>query len=365
MARSIPTLFFVVTLFSFTFSSCFKAIGDSLGAGFLSELNEEELQEILDKSSRTVIQSSMDEFLKDSIQREFRAGLGVILAQTGDSLNQISLQVVENFMGKYTEDWLNARSKQLTDQMVGAIQKAKGELMNEDIENYLRNLSKNVIRRELNGLVSDLLTNLTSEESLAKLRITRSALTLELDTLIRDAVLSAVSNYDQQLKPRVDSLDSQTRQVLDEGKDTSNSIIRRLIWGVGGLILFILLAFLTYSVIWQRRYKSMVSIITKNIDAINPQETYDQLTKAIRAEMSQKGLEKHLRTVLEEQELIEQKEWENKDQQLLKLLSEELAKNEDGTKSIGPQTMESIKERARSLGLEDHLNSVFNRMKQK
>ena len=226
MARSLP-IFVITILLSFSLSSCFKAIGDSLGAGFLSELNEDQLQDILDKSSRTVIQSSMDEFLRDSIQREFRAGLGVILAQTGDSLNQISLQLVENFMGKYTEEWLDSRTKQLSDQMVEAIRKAKGELMNEDIEKYLQNLSKNVIRREINGLVNDLLTNLTSEESLAKLRVTRSALALELDTLIRDAVLSAVSSYDQQLKPRVDSLDLQARDVLDEGKDTSSSIIRR------------------------------------------------------------------------------------------------------------------------------------------
>ena len=364
MARQHPIILITFFLLSISVSGCFKAIGDSLGEGFLSELNEEELQKILDKSSRTVIRSSMDEFLRDSIQREFRAGLDVILAQTKDTMNQISLLLVENFMGKYTEEWLNARTQQLSDKMLEAIQKAKGELMNEDIENYLRRLSRNVIRAELNGLVSDLLRNLTSEESLAQLRVVREALVIELDTLIREAFISAVGNYNTQLNPIVDSLRQQADDVIVEADTAGRGIIRNIIWGIVGLILLTLAAILAYSIIWQRRYKSMLAIITKNIDAINPQESYDQLTNAIRNEMNRQGLEKHLRTILEEQELLEQKEWENKDQQLLRLLSEELARTQQGGQKMGPYTLDSIQERAKALGLEDHLMSVLNRMKQ-
>ena len=80
--------------------------------------------------------------------------------------------------------------------------------------------------------------------------------------------------------------------------------------------------------------------------------------------MNRQGLEKHLRTILEEQELLEQKEWENKDQQLLRLLSEELARTQQGGQKMGPYTLDSIQERAKALGLEDHLMSVLNRMKQ-
>jgi predicted Zn-dependent protease with MMP-like domain len=364
MARQQPIILITFIFLSLFTSGCFKAIGDSLGAGFLSELNEDELQKILDKSSRTVIQSSMDEFLKDSIQQEFRASMDKVLAQTGDSINQISLQVVENFMGKYTEEWLEARTQQLSGQLTKALQDAKGELLNEDIENYMRNLSRNVIRAELNGLVTDLVTNLTSERTLARLSPLREALAVELDTLIQAAFRSAVSNYDREVNPRVDSLRNQANTVMVDADKTSRGIIKNLIWGVVGLILFVLAAFLAYSIIWQRRYKSMLAIITKNIDKINQQESYDQLTHAIRSEMSQQGLEKHLRTLLEEQELLEQEEWKDKDRQLLRLLSAELAKSQDSVDQMGPHTLESIRERAKALGLEDHLESVLSRISQ-
>ena len=49
MARQHPIILIAFFLLSISVSGCFKAIGDSLGEGFLSELNEEELQKILDK----------------------------------------------------------------------------------------------------------------------------------------------------------------------------------------------------------------------------------------------------------------------------------------------------------------------------
>lgn len=361
------------TLFKITFcaclllgiSGCFRSIGENLTKGVTSQLDST----YLENTSAALARGALQELLKAETQEQIRQQLDSLLQMTGDTLDQLSQRLTANFLGEYTEEWIDARTDQLIGKIDSSLQLIKGQLLNEDLEIYLQHLSRDILSVELKRLSTDLLDDLMGAPMTNRLATLRPAISQELDSIIQAAILSVALNSSQQLLPLLDSLSLSTGGVIKQAEDTSKGLIRYLLIGLVGVIL---VAIIIWQLVWNKRYQSMLEVVTKNINQVPSQKVYDQLTDSISKDMESRGLESHLRQqVLSKIELLDQPEWKDKDAQILQLikntLKEEMPAEEDEmTRSVGPRGVESdfaarLKEKAREVGLEDHLNSVLNR----
>lgn len=361
------------TLFKITFcaclllgtSGCFRSIGENLTKGVTSQLDST----YLENTSAALARGALQELLKEETQQQIRQQLDSLLQMTGDTLDQLSQRLTANFLGEYTEEWIDARTNQLIGKIDSSLQLIKGQLLNEDLENYLQHLSRDILSVELKRLSTDLLDDLMGAPMTNRLAAIRPAISQELDSIIQAAILSVALNSSQRLLPLLDSLSLTTGGVIQQAEDTSKGLIRYLLIG---LVVVILVGIIIWQLVWNNRYQSMLEVVTKNINQVPSQKIYDQLTDSIHKDMESRGLESHLRQqVLSKIELLDQPEWKDKDAQVLQLikntLKEEMpAEEEEMTRSVGPRGRESdfaarLKEKAREVGLEDHLDSMLDR----
>lgn len=365
-------------------SSCFRAIGENLTEGVTSELDST----FLENSSAALVRGALAELLSDSTQAEIRQQLDSLLSMTGDTLDQVSKRLTANVLGEYTEAWINARTDQLIGKLDSTLVLLKGRLLDQELEKYLQHLSRDILSVELQQLTNDLLDDLTGDRMAQRLGQFRPVLSEELDSVIQAAILAIAINANQHLLPLLDSLSLSGTGVLAQAEDTSKDIIRYLILGLVLLGLAILLLWyflfrkrqelaqkqeaLQEEKLWKERFQGMTEVIAQNIDQLSSQKSYDELTRSIRQDMQNRGLETDFREeVLDKIRLLEQPEWKDKDAQILQLIKNML-KEESGNepasdlRSLGPRRAEpefttKLRDRAKEVGLEEHLDSLLNR----
>lgn len=379
-----PLLTLFCGMFLIGNSGCFRAIGENLTEGVTSELDSTYLA----NSSSAIVKGALAELLSDSTQQTLRRQLDSLLAMTGDTLDQLSQRLTENLIGTYTEEWIDARTDQLISKLDSTLLLFKGRLLDEQLEEYLQHLSRDILSVELQQLTNDLLDNLTGNQMEQRLGEFRPVLSQELDSVIQAAILSLAINANQHLLPLLDSLSLSGTGVLQQAEDTSKDIIRYLIFGL--VILGVIILLLWYFLVrnqreldqkqqalmeetqQKERFHDMTTVIAKNIDGLTSQKSYDELTRSIQQDMESKGLETDFRQeVLEKIRLLEQPEWKDKDAQILQLIKNMLKEESDNApasdlRSLGPRRAEpeftaKLRNRAREVGLEDHLDSLLNR----
>ena len=369
-------------------SGCFRAIGENLTEGVTTTLDSTYLA----NSSSVMAKAALAALLSDSTQQELRRQLDSLLSMTGDTLDEVSKRLTENFIGQYTAAWINARTDQLIGKLDSSLVLFKGRLLDEDLEQYLQHLSRDILSIELQQLTNDLLDNLTGEAMEQRLGQLQPVLSQQLDSVIQQAIMALAVNANQHLLPLLDSLSISGSGVLAEAENTSKGLIRYLIFGL--IVLGILLVLLWYFLIrnrqelyqkqqalveetqWKERFQNMAAIIAKNIDDLSSQKTYDELTHSIKKDMESQGLETDFRQkVLEKVRLLEQPEWKDKDAQILQLIKNLLQeKSADESlhvpaadlRGLGPRRSEpdfaaQLRDRAREVGLEEHLDSLLKR----
>ncbi|MBX2873331.1 MAG: hypothetical protein KTR30_14565 [Saprospiraceae bacterium] len=365
-------------------SGCFRAIGENFTEGVTSELDST----YLSNSSSTIVKAALAELLSDSTQQALRRQLDSLLLMTGDTLDQLSQRLTANLLGTYTEEWIDARTDQLIGKLDSTLILFKGRILDEQLEEYLQHLSRDILSVELQQLTNDLLDNLTGDRMEQRLGQFRPVLSQELDSVIQAAMLTLAINANQHLLPLLDSLSLSGTGVLQQAEDTSKDIIRYLI--IGLVILGVIILLLWYFLVrnqrqleekqhalveetqQKERFQDMTKVIAKNIDGISSQKSYDELTRSIQQDMETKGLETDFREeILEKIRLLEQPEWKNKDAQILQLIKNMLKEESDNVpasdlRSLGPRRAEpefttKLRDRAREVGLEDHLDSLLNR----
>lgn len=379
-----PFLIFISGLLMIGNSGCFRAIGENFTEGVTSELDST----YLSNSSSAIVKAALAELLSDSTQQTLRRQLDSLLVMTGDTLDQLSQRLTANLIGKYTEEWIDARTDQLISKLDSTLLLFKGRLLDEQLEEYLQHLSQDILSIELQQLTNDLLDNLTGDRMEQRLGAFRPVLSEELDSVIQTAILSLAVNANQHLLPLLDSLSLSGVGVLEQAEDTSKSLIRYLIIGlvILGVIILLLWYFLRQNqreldqkqqalveeTQQKERFQDMTKVIAKNIDGISSQKSYDELTRSIQQDMESRGLETDFRQeVLEKIRLLEQPEWKDKDAQILQLIKGMLKEESDNVpasdlRSLGPRRAEpefttKLRDRAREVGLEDHLDSLLNR----
>lgn len=365
-------------------SGCFRAIGENLTEGVTSELDST----FLENSSSALVRGALAELLSDSTQAAIQQRLDSLLSMTGDTLDQVSKRLTANVLGEYTEAWINARTDQLIGKLDSTLVLLKGRLLDQELEKYLQHLSRDILSVELQQLTNDLLDDLTGDRMEQRLSQFRPVLSQELDSVIQTAILAIAINANQHLLPLLDSLSLSGTGVLQQAEDTSKDIIRYLILGLVllGLAIILLWYFLfrkrqelaqqqkvlQEEKLWKERFQGMTEVIAQNIDQLSSQKSYDELTRSIRQDMQNRGLETDFREeVLDKIRLLEQPEWKDKDAQILQLIKNML-KEESGNvpasdlRSLGPRRAEpefttKLRDRAKEVGLEEHLDSLLNR----
>ena len=365
-------------------SGCFRAIGENLTEGVTSQLDST----YLSHSSSAIVKGALAELLSDSTQLTLRRQLDSLLAMTGDTLDQLSQRLTENLLGEYTEAWIDARTEHLISKLDSTLLLFKGRILDEQLEEYLQHLSRDILSVELQQLTNDLLDNLTGDRMEKRLGAFRPKLSQELDSVIQTAILTMAINANEHLLPLLDSLSLSGTGVLQQAEDTSKDIIRYLILGL--VILGVIILLLWYFLVrnqreldqkqqalveetqQKERFQDMTKVIAKNIDGISSQKSYDELTRSIQQDMESRGLESDFRQeVLDKIRLLEQPEWKDKDAQILQLIKNLLKEESDNVpagdlRSLGPRRTEpeftaKLRDRAREVGLEGHLDSLLNR----
>lgn len=356
------TVFFALLLMGATGCGVFEKMGQDLASGVTQKVDTTYAREL----SEAVVNGMLEELNRAENQAKLQQSISDMLAIAEGKVDTISEALVQKLIGPATQDQLEAMAGKLSDQLIEAISKTKDTLLDDQLEKYLSRLLNQTIKKELVGVVDGLWYEMSDSTRLTpRLIAIRKAVATQLDSLVESTSTSVAARRDTLLQPVFDQAQNQAGTIVEGAEATTKGIIRYLLIGVAALIL---LGGLIFQFVWKNRYKKMLSVISQNIDQINSQVIYDELTQSIRENMKQIGLEKDLREkILEKEGLIEQKEWDDKDQQVLKLILETLGSDsqEDfGIKSRGgldQSKMDDILDKARAVGLETHVLSLMHR----
>ncbi|MCB0704021.1 MAG: hypothetical protein KDC34_01870 [Saprospiraceae bacterium] len=359
--RPIPFVLLLLVVAGSILSGC-KVIENAIERGFKQasvSLKEEgpSLEELTANLSESAVRAAMETLANDSLNQAILSDWQIIidslLGQVGDSLHISSETLISDLLGKEVDSLLQARINTLGFSLRDAY-----ENLEPAIRQSLSRLIEQDINRGVIKLIQSIQLQLNSPETYASLDQFRIEMARQIDSLLLSSI-GATSRYtDILLIPKVDDLADRVEVIsTDTQKKASN-----LVWliGLAGAAL-LFLAGLIRLYLQQQKYREMVKIFTSKIDSIEQQTVYDNLVGKISAEMQTRDLEDPLRDILEEQDLIEQPEWEDKDYQVNQLLLSQLKESAEG-KPVDQETwMNSLFEKARKLGLEDHLRSVINR----
>lgn len=324
--------------------------------------NEAELEALIAQLSQAAVRSALTEMASDTHYTALREQLGGmtddLLQRFGDSLNASSQQLVENLMGEQTGLLLDARLTGIREQLRLAVADARGEVLHEDVVRMLQRILQEEARTAMQVLLNTLRQELDSDATAETLSGLRAVLQEQVDSLIQHSLTATGAGYDLAIMPRMEDLLERVQTVGQGTKKDATDLVWLVLLGIASLVV---LGGLVYQFVWRYRYKEMLKIMTRNIDQIEEQPIYDRLVQRIRTDMTTRDLEDPLRDILEEQKLLIQPEWEDKDQRVLKLLAEELAKANQGGNQSWEDITKTLFRKAKEIGLADHLNSVLTR----
>ncbi len=366
--RKLVLLSFMGMLF-LVYGCKLEEISSKLGTGIRKEINKVRLDSLLGKATQKGVKKGLNQLFADSLHQKIQAELAPILGQLSDSLETTVDKSIRKALGEYTEERLDLiikkQSDQLSKTLVNTTDSLIAHLLGQATQAQVRTFLRKALFDELDAYVAQLIGQASDPANKEKLTLLRQNISVQLDSLIGSALVAASAGYDKNFSPKADSLVAQITGILSQGeqfgkttKKSASSLIWQIVGGLAGLVLLIGLA-----VFWVNayRYKQMLKVITKQINEIPNQEVYDKLTGEIKQTLDGKGLNRHLNQILKEQELNQQPEWEDKDKQVLRLITAYLTQLEKSDKDVD-NVLPEIQAQARNLGIEEHFNSVLKRM---
>ncbi len=339
-------------------------IGENLGGGLRQGIEDFRLDTAhIADVSEAAVRAAVEEALRAEIGSRVQTQLDPILGQFMDSLNITTSMLRENLMGEASQIWLQTQADMLSQRLVATTAGLREELIGEATKQNLQTLVREALTDELNSFLANWMSQLNSPQNQENLTLFRAQLSKETDAMIISAITSASAEFertfDPTIKAYIDSIKTVTGDteikvgsVVDSTTRSARNLLGVLFGGVGGLLL--LGGFIRYY-LSTRKYKDMIKILTNNIDKIGSQTEYDKLVGNIRKTMDVKGLNQDLEQILKEQHLDEQPEWDDKDKQVLRLISKHLKEKK------GIEDVAALEAEARDLGLDEHLESVINR----
>ncbi len=309
-----------------------------------------------DALSQGIIQARVDSLLKasaDSVLNEvfkterfqlLRREYGNLLRQTSDSIYYTADTVLNKMVRDYTANWL----LQVDAGLQKMVANAKTSLTDDQLKQYITDLVSKDLAHALDQLIDQFSSKIRSPEFKNSLADLRLFLDLQVDTLSRSAARGAISVLNDSLLPRINLL---LDKIVAE-RDRTQKGVTSTVWVILiGIISIILIAFLIRALYMKLRYQRMLKLITSEVDKIESQPVYDRLVHSVSEKMKSAGLEKTLRKdILDQQGLIDQPEWQQKDAKLLKALVEEL--------QLSGLPEAQIKEKLKERGLEEHFESI-------
>jgi len=357
-------LLFFGTLLLTNYACNTSRIGENLGGGLRQGIEDFRLDTAhIADVSEAAVRAAVEEALRAEIGNRVQAQLDPILGQFMDSLNITTNMIRENLVGEASQIWLQTQVDMLSQKLQLTAVGLREELVGEASKQNIQALVREALTDELNAFLSNWMSQVNSPQNQENLTLFRARLSTETDALIASAIgaasLEFERSFDPKIKAYIDSIKTVTGDteikvgsVVDSTTRSARNLLGVLFGGVGGLLL--LGGFIRYY-ISTRKYKDMIKVLTNNIDKIGSQTEYDRLVGNIRKTMDVKGLNEDLAQILKEQNLDEQPEWDDKDKQVLRLISKHLKEK----KAI--EDVATLEAEARNLGLDDHLESVINR----
>jgi len=362
MTRFYPLFFGIFIIF---ICACnITKTGKKLGSGLRKGIEGVELDTtMIANTSQAAVRAALEEALRKEVGLEIQARLDPILGQLIDSLNVASLGFTANLRSDETAEWLQKQTDALSRQLLTMATGLREELIGEETKRLAQTFIREAVVSELDAFFSTLISNLTTDDNLENLTVFRTRLSAETDALIASALLKASEeferNFDSKIKDYIEEVKTVTGDtgqkvdvVVDNTARNARNLLALIFGGLGGLLLLYGAIRYYLSMV---KYKDMIKILTDNIDKIGSQAEYDRLVGNIRKNMNIKGLNHDLEAILREQNLDEQPEWDDKDQQVLRLISKYLKEKK------GIEDVAILEAEARELGLDDHLESVINR----
>lgn len=345
--------------------SCNTAkIGQNLGGGLREGMEGFELDTtMIANVSQAAVRAALEEVLREEVSAKIQAQLDPILGQLIDSLNVASLDFTANLRSDETAEWLQTQTDALSRQLLTTAAGLREELIGEQTKVLAQTFIREAVVSELDAFFSTLMSKLTTGDNLENLTVFRTRLSAETDALIASALVKASEEFERNFDPKIKTYIEEVKTVtgdtgekvdvvVDNTARNARNLLGLAFGGLGGLLL--LYGVIRYY-ISTLKYKDMIKILTDNIDKIGSQTEYDKLVGNIRKTMDVKGLNRDLEQILREQNLDDQPEWDDKDQQVLRLISKYLKEKK------GIEDVAILEAEARELGLDDHLESVINR----
>lgn len=334
-------LILLSTLTSFMLNSCFKDMGRKMAAGAREELNKSQFDSLSSVISKSAAKGILEVALNDSVQRRIRMQLDSV----GRTLDRQAVTTATHLrdsvlLGKYTELW------------VQNVINAAGESLQNRGNGFLDN-----IRGEQTLLfAAKLRDELLNDVTLQRAAVFRDELLGTNTHVLMDSLAQKVARglFNNQINPSSQKLIADINKVANEKIRDA----KRLAY-IAGMVALLIggVAFFVYR--QARRHKETLKIVTKQIDKIPDQPAYDQLVNAIRKETEAKGLEPHLQTILKEEKLYQQEEWQKKDYQLLNLVTKYL--HDLHEEKPGSEILQDLSAKAREVHLDSQLKSLLAR----
>lgn len=239
-------------------------------------------------------------------------------------------------------------------------------LLSVQVANEIGNRLKTVL--ETSGLDPESLKNLLlNEETTAfvvnlKNELLGNTTPALVDSIMVAAMLVFEDTYNRTVGTDIKKLSKNIEDINNNVGDNSNDWERLLRNGlISGLSVLSLglLSFLGFRIYKERQYKSLVRVMASKIDKMKDQAAYDELTKEIQNATESNDLDELLEKSIKDIKEASAKEWQNKDHQVLRLLSKYANKSRNGV--LDGSTMQQVKMEAEKVGLLEHLESTLER----
>lgn len=297
---------------------------ESLSENLLQFLESDRMNVLVD----SVITQASASFVKglniDSLLGTIDANLDATLAGVLDSLlsQSVSDEIGESLRNVLEKSGLDPES-------------LKRLLLNEETTAFLVNLKNEVLGNTTPALV---------------------------DSIMEAAMLVFEKYYDKTIEPDIDKLSNNLTAINDnlQGESSTwSNLLRNGIIGLLSAFLVALMAILGFRIYKTHQYRNLVRVMATKIDKMKDQDAYDALTKEIAFETQHKDLNVLLDKSIKDIKEKSAKEWKDKDNQVLKLLSKYAKQGE--SMSFSSANLQDMKAEAESRGLLDHLESTLAR----
>ncbi|MEZ5008076.1 MAG: hypothetical protein R2728_11710 [Chitinophagales bacterium] len=297
---------------------------ESLSDNLLQFLESDRMETLVD----SVVSQASKSFVKglniDSLLSTVDANLDATLAGILDSLlsQSVSDEIGESLRNVLVKSGLDPES-------------LKRLLLNEETTAFIVNLKNEVLGNTTPTLV---------------------------DSIMEAAMMVFEKYYDKTIEPDINKLSDNLTAINDnlQGESSTwSNLLRNGIIGLLSVFLLALAAILGFRIYKANQYRNLVRVMATKIDKMKNQAAYDELTHEIKTATESKDLNTLLDQSIKDIKEKSAKEWKDKDNQVLKLLSKYAKKGEAMT--FSPTNLEDMKAEAASKGLLDHLESTLEK----